>query len=54
MPGCGDGFVGEEGGDEVAEKCLSVRRLAAEMAVFQGSAGHGADKGKRGEGLGGR
>lgn len=41
VPSCGYGFMGEEGGNEVAEEGLSVRGLAAKMAVFQGSAGHG-------------
>lgn len=40
MPGCGDGFVGEEGGDEVTEEGLSVRGFATEVTVFQGSARH--------------
>lgn len=36
----GDGFVLEEGGDEVAEEGLSVGRFTAEMAVFEVAAGH--------------
>lgn len=39
-PCCGDGFVFEEGGDEVAEEGLSVGGFAAEMAVFEVAAGH--------------
>jgi hypothetical protein len=37
--GC-DGFVLDERGDEVAKKSLSVRRLAAQMAIFGCAAGH--------------
>jgi len=42
-PCCGDGFVFEEGGDEVAEEGLSVGGFAAEMAVFEVAAGHGEE-----------
>lgn len=35
-----DGLMLEEGGDEVAEEGLSMRRLPAEMAVFGRAAGH--------------
>lgn len=41
VPGRGDGFVLEEGGDEVAEEGLSVGGAAVQMAVFEGAAGHG-------------
>lgn len=37
----GDGFVGEERGDEVAEQGLPVRGLTAEMAVLCGAPCHG-------------
>jgi hypothetical protein len=47
-PCCGDGFVLEEGGDEVAEEGLSVGGLAAEMAVFEVAAGHGEEGGGEG------
>lgn len=40
VPGCGDGFVFEEGGDEVAEESLSVGGFPAQVAVFEGTAGH--------------
>ena len=40
-PGRLDGFVGYEGGDEVAEEGLAVRGLAIQMPVFQVAAGHG-------------
>lgn len=39
-PCCGDRFVLEEEGDEVAEEGLSMGRFAAEMAVFELAAGH--------------
>jgi len=39
-PGGGDGFVLEEGGDEVAEESLAVGAVAREVPVFDGSAGH--------------
>lgn len=38
--------MGEEGGDEVAEEGLSVGGFAAEMAVFEVTAGHGEDVGE--------
>lgn len=37
--GC-DGFMLEEGGDEVAEQSLSVRGLAAQMAELGSTSGH--------------
>ena len=44
---CGrNGFVLEEGGDEVTEKGLPVRGFAAEMAVFHVATGHGGGTGK--------
>ena len=39
-PGRRDGFVSEEGSDEVAEEGLSVGGIAAEMAEFEVAAGH--------------
>ncbi len=43
VPGGADGFVFEEGGDEVAEEGLAVGGTAVEVAVFEGAAGHGLD-----------
>ena len=43
MPGSADGFVGDEGGDQVAEEGLSVRGVTIQMAVFVGAAGHCLD-----------
>ena len=42
-PGRLDGFVGYEGGDEVAEEGLAVRGRAIQMPVFQVAAGHGLE-----------
>ncbi len=39
-PGRLDGFVGYEGGDEVAEEGLAVGGLAVQMPILQGAAGH--------------
>lgn len=44
VPGRGYGFVGEERGDEVTQESLSMRGLAAKMAVFQRSTGHGKEE----------
>lgn len=40
-PGGRDGFVLDEGGDEVAEEGDAVGGFAAEVPVFEGAAGHG-------------
>lgn len=42
-PGRLDGFVGYEGGDEVAEEGLAMRGRAIQMPVFQVAAGHGLE-----------
>ena len=39
-PGGCYGFVFDEGGYQVAEEGLAVRGVAAEVAVFEGAAGH--------------
>lgn len=53
-PGRADGFVGEEGGYEVAEQGLAVGGGAVEVAVFEGAAGHCGGGGLgRGKGIGG-
>lgn len=48
VPGCGDGFVGEEGGDEIAKEGLSVGGFSAEVTVFQRSARHVGGGGGKG------
>ena len=50
VPGGPDGFVGYEGGDEVAEEGLTVGGVAVEVAVFDGAAGHDGEVGSRGLG----
>lgn len=42
-PGRHDGFVLDEGSDEVAEEGLSVRRVSAEVSVFHVAARHGGE-----------
>ncbi len=41
VPGCSYGFVGEEGGDEIAEEGLTVGGFAAQMAILHCASGHG-------------
>lgn len=48
VPGCGDGFVDEEGGDKIAKEGLSVGGFSAEMTVFQRSARHVGGGGREG------
>ena len=40
VPCCLDGFVGDEGGDQVAEKGLPVGAVPGEVSVLDGAAGH--------------